>query len=623
MANLTRKVTLSIAGNLADIQAKLGWVKAATDDIKKGATVPIGADTKPISTALDKVRLDMKALTDKVATVKIGADDKEANAKLSALNYKLTSLDKRVSEPRVSLLGVAKAQADLAALDLSLDRLGSKNVTPNAGGGGGIGGALSGGLSNPYVAGGAADVGIIAAPFIGQAIGGGLTAALGLALAGIGIYAATKLKPVQKSFDDLKKNASADLIQIGKPFAPVMESIFSTAQGVLRQMTPVFAGAEKTISGPFKKFADTLLNSFKSPAVATSINAVAGAFGKILTNLSPSLPGMINEIANAITAIANNISKNPGAFNVFIHFLVTTVQWTLNVINFLTVLANYIEGHFNKVIRAIGAGFVSMAAVVVGAVGLLLRGVLNVFGSILHGAVAAFGWVPWWGGQLRNASKNFDNFERNTLGSLDNVKQGLDQLAGSLTAIPANKFIHVSMRGDGTFTVTGINNVYTYKYTAPGGTVNAYRVKAAATGAFINTGTGPTADDVLVRASKGELIVPAKLVNAGAVDHLKGLIPGFSTGGLIGLPGQMYSSLTSRMLSSMENAMAAARGFANGGLVRNGYPVGASMAAAGVTVVNYNVNVNPTATAHPADIGRQVVNAIKEFEKTSGHGWRK
>jgi hypothetical protein len=55
----------------------------------------------------------------------------------------------------------------------------------------------------------------------------------------------------------------------------------------------------------------------------------------------------------------------------------------------------------------------------------------------------------------------------------------------------------------------------------------------AAAGMYVTAGTHATADDVLVRASKGELIVPTKMVSAGLVDHLRGSIPGFAAGGII------------------------------------------------------------------------------------------
>ena len=52
-------------------------------------------------------------------------------------------------------------------------------------------------------------------------------------------------------------------------------------------------------------------------------------------------------------------------------------------------------------------------------------------------------------------------------------------------------------------------------------------------------------------ASRGELVVPAYMVKAGAVDHLRGRLPGFAAGGAVGVNvtprtpshGQVESSL--------------------------------------------------------------------------------
>lgn len=54
----------------------------------------------------------------------------------------------------------------------------------------------------------------------------------------------------------------------------------------------------------------------------------------------------------------------------------------------------------------------------------------------------------------------------------------------------------------------------------------------AATGMFVRGGT-PGKDSVLIRAMPGELVVPTPLVSAGAVDHLRGHIPGFAAGGFV------------------------------------------------------------------------------------------
>jgi hypothetical protein len=42
----------------------------------------------------------------------------------------------------------------------------------------------------------------------------------------------------------------------------------------------------------------------------------------------------------------------------------------------------------------------------------------------------------------------------------------------------------------------------------------------------------------------------------------------------------------------------------------------------GGNTINYYISVSPTPTAHPRDIGKQIVDSIKEFEKGSGKAWR-
>jgi hypothetical protein len=54
----------------------------------------------------------------------------------------------------------------------------------------------------------------------------------------------------------------------------------------------------------------------------------------------------------------------------------------------------------------------------------------------------------------------------------------------------------------------------------------------AARGAFIRTGQ-PGVDDQLIMAQRGELVVPVPMVAAGLVDHLRGMIPGFASGGVV------------------------------------------------------------------------------------------
>ena len=91
-----------------------------------------------------------------------------------------------------------------------------------------------------------------------------------------------------------------------------------------------------------------------------------------------------------------------------------------------------------------------------------------------------------------------------------------------------------------------------------------------AAGGYIAMGSGPTADDVPALLSRGEVVfVPAHMVSAGAVDHLRGALPGFAGGGLVpsykGNAGGLgpwttgnVAAFENTMTTAMEKAMTAA-----------------------------------------------------------------
>jgi hypothetical protein len=103
-----------------------------------------------------------------------------------------------------------------------------------------------------------------------------------------------------------------------------------------------------------------------------------------------------------------------------------------------------------------------------------------------------------------------------------------------------------------------------------GAGVHGQRTAGFAGGGYVSTGTGPTADDVIARVSKGEVIVPTYMVQAGEVDHLRGRLPGFATGGLVGWPNQEDKST----VTAIESATAAA--FKAGALTNFGMFTGAA-----------------------------------------------
>ena len=99
-------------------------------------------------------------------------------------------------------------------------------------------------------------------------------------------------------------------------------------------------------------------------------------------------------------------------------------------------------------------------------------------------------------------------------------------------------------------TGTGHWNVLSGGTPQPGGGGPTPR-GGAARGMFISTGT-PGVDDQLILAQKDELIIPPGIVRSGAVDHLRGMIPGFAAGGVVGSYAGALPGLSKWMIS--ENA---------------------------------------------------------------------
>jgi hypothetical protein len=62
-----------------------------------------------------------------------------------------------------------------------------------------------------------------------------------------------------------------------------------------------------------------------------------------------------------------------------------------------------------------------------------------------------------------------------------------------------------------------------------------------AAGGYVTGGT-PGKDSVLAMLMPGEVVVPAHMVSGGAVDHLRGKIPGFAHGGLVNFVGSNEST---------------------------------------------------------------------------------
>jgi len=163
-----------------------------------------------------------------------------------------------------------------------------------------------------------------------------------------------------------------------------------------------------------------------------------------------------------------------------------------------------------------------------------------------------------------------------------NIQGDFDRLHG--------KTVQIHMNGQGLYTITGSIIAASQ---GKGGSGNA--AGGLARGGFITGGT-PGRDSVFAALMPGEVVVPTRMVKAGAVDHLRGSLPGFASGGQVSGPltapfvSGMYSSFQNRMTGAEVSAMraslkiaeaaavAAAKAAASAGVSGAG-PVGGDAAA--------------------------------------------
>ena len=139
------------------------------------------------------------------------------------------------------------------------------------------------------------------------------------------------------------------------------------------------------------------------------------------------------------------------------------------------------------------------------------------------------------------------------------AKGKVDKYITSLGNIPKKDLTQILLSGKGEWSIKE-SNIYP---TPSGKAPNPILHPGAAAGMLVSGGT-PGKDSVLLSAMPGELVVPVPLVNSGAVDHLRGKIPGFGTGGYVGqgtsglakFGQQHYTAEWSSMVRTMEEDMA-------------------------------------------------------------------
>jgi hypothetical protein len=161
-------------------------------------------------------------------------------------------------------------------------------------------------------------------------------------------------------------------------------------------------------------------------------------------------------------------------------------------------------------------------------------------------------------GNAADAKREFETFATAGLGKTKAQADTLWQetfpkLKTSIDNLPTSKTITIEAIAEGKGGV---------KVFSQGLAAKEIMLSKLAGGGFVAAGSGPTADDVPAMLSRGEVVVPAHMVQAGAVDHLRGALPGFASGGQVGrqvaaFPGAVSDALAEGTKSLLADTLSA------------------------------------------------------------------
>lgn len=184
-------------------------------------------------------------------------------------------------------------------------------------------------LSSPALIVGAATLPGLFGP-MGLVAGAAVVTGFGAAISGIGLKVAAQSPIVLAHFERLKTNVQAKMMQISKPFEQTLIDIASGAQQLFNTFAPeldkTFPQAAKDIS----EFIGHLVEGFRQ--LAPVIAPIMDAFGKILDSLGPELPGVFQNIANALIPLADAVARNSDGFAMITVFMLNLIPLALNLI---------------------------------------------------------------------------------------------------------------------------------------------------------------------------------------------------------------------------------------------------------------------------------------------------
>jgi hypothetical protein len=153
-------------------------------------------------------------------------------------------------------------------------------------------------------------------PAAASVAGGGITLAMGGALAGLGIMAQAKAADVKRAFSNMKTSVVGELKQISAPFHDTLLHIAADGKLAFASMAPALQGAFAQMGPAVTRFAASFTGALGrlNPMIAS----LGTAFSHVLDSLGPQMGTILNNVGTGFKAIFDAVSSNPAALANFV-----------------------------------------------------------------------------------------------------------------------------------------------------------------------------------------------------------------------------------------------------------------------------------------------------------------
>lgn len=285
----------------------------------------------------------------------------------------------------------------------------------------GIGGLISGTLSDgigqglveaaksPTILAIVLALGTALASVLGAAVAGALVFALGGAITALGVMIALQADGVKKRWMDTLKGLKPLFEDAAKPMIPVIDHAREKFAEIATDFAPHFKAALEEAAPFLNEFLDRTTEGLRQMG-QHAWDDLQAAFQTFLAAFAPQWEDFLAELGKSLGALSRTVSSNSGQ-------MAMALRAVLGVINLLVDAVNFFA---NTWVFAIDFAIKGVAKLAFG-IALFADQIFAVFAKIIAAAAVSFGWIPGIGPKLEKARVDFNRFREGAVADLRNI----------------------------------------------------------------------------------------------------------------------------------------------------------------------------------------------------------